>query len=301
MRKAPHEVIREQQQQQQQQQNNASHQEKAIVEYIDSTGHPVRLSPTIIRNYICPKANLAEIIQFMALARALRANPFLNQIYLIKYDERMPAKIVIARDYFLRLAQESPDYRGFESGVIVMKEDVPRIDEKLKNLLDFAVKTLTKVTGEEEREELMTLINDLSAAVVQYQPRLEKIQGTVYPPGYKLIGGWCRVIRKCGDTYVSTEQTVLLSEYHKGQASWNSMPATMIQKVAESQAFRKAFADRLGGVYTPEEMDVTVDEEGNVAVSASPQQEDDIVDVVTEDFLASVQQGAEVVSDERES
>jgi len=43
-----------------------------------------------------------------------------------------------------------------------------------------------------------------------------------------------------------------MSEYSTGQALWKSKPKTMLIKVAESQALRRAFS--ITGIYTPEEM-----------------------------------------------
>lgn len=45
---------------------------------------------------------------------------------------------------------------------------------------------------------------------------------------------------------------VALKEYNKKQGNWITMPATMIQKVAESQCLRRAF--NISGVYSPEEI-----------------------------------------------
>jgi hypothetical protein len=63
-----------------------------------------------------------------------------------------------------------------------------------------------------------------------------------------------------GDQIRQVVQRVLLSEYNREKASWKVMPATMIQKVAEAQAFRKAFPNALSGLYIPEEMGVDKDE-----------------------------------------
>jgi phage recombination protein Bet len=61
--------------------------------------------------------------------------------------------------------------------------------------------------------------------------------------------GFAKVYRK--DMSHPIYKEVLLSEYDKKQGNWKTMPMTMIQKVAESQALRAAFA--ISGVYSPEE------------------------------------------------
>ena len=63
--------------------------------------------------------------------------------------------------------------------------------------------------------------------------------------------GWARVFRK--DMAHPFYVEVALSEYDKKKNLWASSPKTMITKVAESQALRKAF--RISGLYTSEEFD----------------------------------------------
>lgn len=63
--------------------------------------------------------------------------------------------------------------------------------------------------------------------------------------------GWAKVYRNDMQHPFSVE--VQEKEYSTGKGNWLKMPRTMIQKVAESQALRKAFA--ISGVYSPEEID----------------------------------------------
>ena len=67
-----------------------------------------------------------------------------------------------------------------------------------------------------------------------------------------IIGATATVYRK--DWKHPMVVTVETKEYNSGYAVWRSKPGTMIQKVAESQALRKAF--RIHGVYSEEEMDL---------------------------------------------
>jgi phage recombination protein Bet len=64
------------------------------------------------------------------------------------------------------------------------------------------------------------------------------------------LKGWCRVYRK--DMSHSFYVEVDFDEYNTNQALWKTKPKTMIQKVAESQCLRRAFA--MHGFYSEEEM-----------------------------------------------
>jgi phage recombination protein Bet len=67
--------------------------------------------------------------------------------------------------------------------------------------------------------------------------------------GTELIG-WAKVYRKDMSHPFCVE--VKAKEYNRGQGTWNTHPSTMIQKVAEAQALRKAF--QISGIYSPDEM-----------------------------------------------
>lgn len=75
--------------------------------------------------------------------------------------------------------------------------------------------------------------------------------------GETLIGGWCRIYyqrENCSELFTSYRE-VSLEEYKKGQATWNSLPATMIEKVAVVQGFRETFPTLYHGVYAEGELD----------------------------------------------
>lgn len=67
----------------------------------------------------------------------------------------------------------------------------------------------------------------------------------------KVVNGWAKVYHK--DFDVPVYQEADFEEYNTGRNLWTSKPKTMIKKVAESMALRKAF--NVNGVYAPEEME----------------------------------------------
>jgi phage recombination protein Bet len=82
----------------------------------------------------------------------------------------------------------------------------------------------------------------------------------IYDDKGNLVGARCTVYNKSFAHPVS--QSVLFKEYcvytkdGKAQGLWSTKPETMIKKVAEAQALRKAF--NVHGVYMPEEMEAEI-------------------------------------------
>lgn len=57
------------------------------------------------------------------------------------------------------------------------------------------------------------------------------------------------------ERYQAAVGVAYMSEYHKPGGMWDRMPHTMLAKVAEALALRKAFPQDLSGLYSPEEME----------------------------------------------
>lgn len=95
----------------------------AVVEY-DVHNTPVRLSPSIIRNYLVSgngKVTDQEIVMFINLCRAQRLNPFIREAYLIKFGSQA-ATMVVGKDVFTKRASQNPNFDGFEAGITVINE-----------------------------------------------------------------------------------------------------------------------------------------------------------------------------------
>lgn len=89
---------------------------------------------------------------------------------------------------------------------------------------------------------------------------IKRMEGSIMSKKYDLIGAWCEVYRK--DWKLPVIIDVNFDEYvgkkKNGEINgqWSTKPVTMITKVAESQALRKAFVEELGGTYTNDELKI---------------------------------------------
>lgn len=87
--------------------------------------------------------------------------------------------------------------------------------------------------------------------------------------GEQLIGGWAEVAFTDGKKPAYVE--LALTDYSTGKSSWAKMPGVMIEKCAKAGAWRLAYPDEFGGMYTGEEMDQKVAQDmraGTQAVEA---------------------------------
>ncbi len=117
----------------------------------------------------------------------------------------------------------------------------------------------------EKRAELNPQYDGKEAGIViASESGLEYRMGALLRPTEELIGGWCNVYRK--DRKRPERAEVSFDEYvgrkSNGEINgqWASKPATMIQKVAVSQALRAAFPNDLNQMYGAEEMDSSIPE-----------------------------------------
>lgn len=87
-------------------------------------------------------------------------------------------------------------------------------------------------------------------AIAHRSGQFDGMESGTRKDGGDLIG-WCKVYRR--DMSHPFEVEVYASEYSTGKNLWRDKPRTMIQKVAEAHALRRAFS--ISGLYSPEEID----------------------------------------------
>ena len=150
------------------------------------------------------------------LSKEYGLNILQKHIWLIKMGN-YPALIFVGRDGYLDIAHRS----GFFNG---LKTEVKKIDEGFSK----------KYTATEWKDGQKKKVNKEFKVDSQFVAT-------------------CTVWRKDSDHPI--EVTVYEEEYSTGRDNWETKRRTMIGKVSESQALRKAFS--VSGVYAPEEVDLS--------------------------------------------
>lgn len=87
----------------------------------------VKLSPSIVQNYVVgsnsAKITMQEFKFFTEICRARGLNPFLREVYCVKYSEKEPAAIVVSKYVYTERANNHPAYNGKESGIFVLNSE----------------------------------------------------------------------------------------------------------------------------------------------------------------------------------
>lgn len=85
----------------------------------------VKLSQNIVKKYLVNgNGNITEqeIMYFMQLCKARNLNPFVKDVYLIKYGNQ-PAAVVVSRDALEKRAIKHEAYNGKKVGIYVMNKE----------------------------------------------------------------------------------------------------------------------------------------------------------------------------------
>lgn len=200
-------------------QNNISNKkENQLVEF-SANGEKVKLSPAIVRNYLVNgngQITDQEIVYFINLCKSQGLNPFIKDCYLIKYGNTLPAQMVVSKDVLLKRAERNSEFDGLDAGIIVINGESGELTYRKGA---FYLK---------DREEV--------------------------------VGGWADVFRKnvSHPTHieVSVEEYAGKTKDGKLNSQWASKMATMIRKVAITQALRETFPNDFQQMYSEEEMNV---------------------------------------------
>lgn len=193
----------------------AQSKETNIIEYTADDGTNLKLTPSIVQNYIVGnKAKITdqEFVLFAALCKARKLNPLTKEAYLIKYGDQ-PAQLVVSKDAILKRAIKHPMFNGKESGIITKNQD--------------GIYT--------ERQGC-------------FCPSDEKLEG-----GWCRVYRKDREYPEYMS--VSLNEVAQKTKDGKMNNFWTTKTATMLEKVAKVRALREAFVDELAGMYEADEME----------------------------------------------
>jgi phage recombination protein Bet len=135
------------------------------VAYSDEKGQEIKLTEDDVIKYISTDESVTEkeVVQFLNMCKYLKLNPFLKEIYLIKYKDS-PATFVISYQTLLKRAEENKNFDGYETEVkgeipnmsataVVYRKDrsypvkiTVNYSEAVKTIMDRQTKELRPVT-----------------------------------------------------------------------------------------------------------------------------------------------------------
>jgi phage recombination protein Bet len=95
------------------------------VAYSDEKGQEIKLTASDIVEYISTDSSVTEkeVFTFLNMCKYLKLNPFLKEIYLIKYKDS-PATFVISYQTLLKRAEKNKNFNGYETEV---KGEIPNM------------------------------------------------------------------------------------------------------------------------------------------------------------------------------
>ena len=100
--------------------------ELMAVEFESISGITVKLDAATVRNTLTRgngKITDQEVAMFLRTCQAKKLDPLENgEVWLIKYDDKAPASMVVGYHAYVRRAERNPDYRGYKAGVVVIRK-----------------------------------------------------------------------------------------------------------------------------------------------------------------------------------
>lgn len=100
-----------------------------------SGNETIKLSPSIVQQFVTKgnaQITAEEAVNFMQLAKYQHLNPFLNEIYLVKFGSN-PAQMIVSKEAFMKRAEANEHFRGFQAGIMVeRKGELVKLDGAVK-------------------------------------------------------------------------------------------------------------------------------------------------------------------------
>ena len=100
----------------------AEEKKELVVTYETEHGD-ITLTPAIVRDILAknPKVTKEEAYLFIKLCQHQKLNPFLREVYLIKYGDS-PASMVVGKEAFTKRAERHHQFDGFRAGIYTLDE-----------------------------------------------------------------------------------------------------------------------------------------------------------------------------------
>jgi len=109
--------------------------EKKMEITYQSGNETIKLSPSIVQQFVTKgnaQITAEESVNFMQLAKYQHLNPFLNEIYLVKFGSN-PAQMIVSKEAFMKRAEANEHFRGFQAGIMVeRKGELVKLDGAVK-------------------------------------------------------------------------------------------------------------------------------------------------------------------------
>lgn len=201
------------------QNNIAKKNDNQLVEF-SANGEKVKLSPAMVKKYLVNGNGDVSDDEIVYFINLCKSQG-LNPFIKDCYLIKYgisPAQMVVSKDVFLKRAERNSEFDGLDAGIIVINNESGELTYRKGA---FYLK---------DREEV--------------------------------VGGWADVFRKniSHPTHieVSVEEYVGKTKDGKLNSQWSTKMATMIRKVAITQALRETFPNDFQKMYAAEEMNVDV-------------------------------------------
>ena len=94
------------------------------VTYETMAGDTLTLNRSILDQFVKKgnsNINDQEAFNFLQLCKATKLNPFLNEVYLVKFGTQ-PAQMITSKEAYMKRANNNPNYNGFKAGITILSD-----------------------------------------------------------------------------------------------------------------------------------------------------------------------------------
>jgi len=166
----------------------------------------------------------------MEIGKSTKLNPFLKEIWAVKYGTEA-AQIFVARDGYRKSAQANTDYDYHFADAVHENDDLKIVNGEITHSYSLA--------GRGQLVGAYAIAKRKSST----KPVFNYVEFREYYQGNKKNGEVQMRFDKYKNQQVPKKETL-----------WDTKPATMIKKVAEAQVLRMAFQELFAGTYDESEV-----------------------------------------------